>query len=96
MHGLLRVCVALTLLVGFIAATPSVVGSLVVSAQTQPAKKQQDPATLTVYVTKTGEKYHRDGCSSLRKSKFAVSLKEAMARGYGACKNCKPPRMGKT
>jgi hypothetical protein len=94
MRGLLRVCVALTLLAHLAVIAPSVVGSLVVSAQTQPAK-QQDPAKLTVYITKTGEKYHRDGCSSLRKSKFAVSLKEAVARGFGACKNCKPPQIAK-
>jgi hypothetical protein len=55
------------------------------------AEAQQDPAKITVYITKTGEKYHRDGCSSLRRSKFAVSLKEAVARGYGARKNCRPP-----
>ena len=50
-------------------------------------------AATVVYITKTGEKYHRDGCSSLRKSRIPVSLKEAVARGYGACKNCKPPQM---
>jgi hypothetical protein len=88
MRRLLRVCIALVLLRGFAIPAPSVVE---LSAQTQPAK--QDPAKLTVYITKTGEKYHRDGCSSLRKSKFAVSLKEAVARGFGACKNCKPPQI---
>jgi hypothetical protein len=55
---------------------------------------QQDPAKLTVYITKTGEKYHRSGCSSLRRSQFPISLKEAVARGYGACKICKPPTVG--
>jgi hypothetical protein len=51
---------------------------------------QQDPATIVVYVTKTGEKYHRDGCRYLAKSKIAMSLKEAAAR-YGPCSVCKPP-----
>jgi biopolymer transport protein ExbD len=60
-------------------------------ALTAAVEAQQDPAKITVYITKTGEKYHRDGCSSLRRSRFAVSLKEAVARGYGTCKNCKPP-----
>ena len=58
---------------------------------TSVVEAQQDPAKVTVYVTKTGEKYHRDGCSSLRRSRIAVSLKEAVERGYGACKICKPP-----
>ena len=44
-----------------------------------------------VYITRTGKKYHRDGCRSLSKSKIEVTLTEAKARGYGACKICKPP-----
>jgi hypothetical protein len=40
MRGLLRVCVALALPFGIVTAVPSFVGSLVVSAQTQPAKQQ--------------------------------------------------------
>jgi len=46
----------------------------------------------TVYVTETGSKYHRAGCSSLRHSKRAMSLKEAKAAGYTACKRCHPPK----
>jgi hypothetical protein len=49
-----------------------------------------------VFITKTGEKYHRDGCSSLRRSRIAVSLKEAVGRRFGACKICKPPTVGKS
>jgi hypothetical protein len=44
----------------------------------------------TVYVTKTGAKYHRSGCNSLRSSSIPMSLSQASAR-YGACLNCKPP-----
>ena len=32
----------------------------------------------TVYITKTGECYHRDGCSSLRKSKTATTMQKAV------------------
>lgn len=42
----------------------------------------------TVYITRTGEKYHESWCSSLRKSKIPISLSEAEARGYEPCKNC--------
>ena len=42
-----------------------------------------------VYITKTGTKYHRANCSSLRKSKISISLKEAKER-YEPCKICKP------
>lgn len=44
-----------------------------------------------VYVTRTGKKYHSDGCKSLRRSKIPISLSEAKAR-YGPCRLCNPPR----
>ncbi|MDO4291815.1 MAG: peptidoglycan-binding domain-containing protein [Eubacteriales bacterium] len=47
----------------------------------------------TVYVTRTGEKYHRSGCSYLRKSKIAVSLSSAVGGGYTACSRCNPPAL---
>ena len=42
----------------------------------------------TVYITKTGSKYHRDGCRYLRKSQIAISLSDAKNRGYSACSVC--------
>jgi hypothetical protein len=54
---------------------------------------QEDPARITVYVTKTGEKYHRDECRYLSRSKIATTLKDAVANGYGPCSVCKPRRM---
>lgn len=50
-----------------------------------------DSAGVTVYITDTGKKYHLGGCSSLSKSKHAISLSDAKAQGYGACKRCNPP-----
>lgn len=43
-----------------------------------------------VYITKTGEKYHRAGCRYLSKSQIKTTKKEAVKNGYGACKVCKP------
>lgn len=43
-----------------------------------------------VYVTKSGKKYHRDGCLSLSKSRIPISLSDAKER-YGPCLNCHPP-----
>lgn len=48
--------------------------------------------SVTVYVTKTGEKYHKSGCQYLRKSKIAIDLDDAIAEGYTACSKCGPPR----
>lgn len=55
------------------------------------AEAQQDP--VTVYVTRTGEKYHRDGCRYLRQSRITTTLKAALQRGFGPCSVCRPPTM---
>ena len=43
----------------------------------------------TVYITRTGAKYHRDGCRYLSKSKSPISLTDAK-RGYSPCSVCNP------
>ncbi len=48
-------------------------------------------SSVTVYVTKTGEKYHKEGCNYL-KSKIAISLSDAKELGYDACSRCNPPK----
>jgi hypothetical protein len=65
----------------------------VVLPQEQPAPQQQ-PQTKeqTVYITKTGKKYHRATCRYLSRSKIATSLKDARANGYSACSVCRPPQ----
>jgi hypothetical protein len=45
----------------------------------------------TVYITKTGSKYHISSCRHLSQSKISISLSEARERGYGPCSVCKPP-----
>ena len=61
----------------------------------QPPAVKEEPKSAdentTVYVTKTGKKYHRGDCEWLYSSRIPVTLKEAKARGYGACKVCNPP-----
>lgn len=44
----------------------------------------------TVYVTRTGEKYHRRNCRYLSRSKITTTKSKAIKDGYGACKVCKP------
>ena len=43
----------------------------------------------TVYVTRTGKKYHRGSCSYLKSSKIPISLTDAK-RQYSPCSVCKP------
>ena len=45
----------------------------------------------TVYVTRTGSKYHSEGCRYLSRSQIAISLSDALSQGYDACSVCDPP-----
>jgi len=56
----------------------------------QKASEAQKIST-TVYITKTGEKYHKDGCKYLSKSKIAISLENARS-SYSPCSVCNPPQ----
>lgn len=56
------------------------------------AAPKKGPASVVVYTTDTGEKYHRDGCVSLRKSKHETTLAQAKSIGYQPCKLCRPPQ----
>lgn len=44
----------------------------------------------TVFVTKTGEKYHKDSCHYLKNSKMEIAYKKAIELRYKACSVCKP------
>lgn len=57
-------------------------------AAQEAAAEQQQTNSQTVYVTKTGAKYHRSGCQYLKKSKIAISLDNAKSQGYTACSKC--------
>ena len=54
------------------------------------AQRQQEATEQTVYITDTGEKYHRYGCQYLRESCHPISLSTAQSLGYTPCKRCKP------
>ncbi len=51
---------------------------------------ETEPTSAIVYITKTGEKYHRAGCQYLRKSCIEITRASAIAQGYTACSRCKP------
>jgi endonuclease YncB( thermonuclease family) len=53
--------------------------------------KQTASGNETVYVSKSGIKYHNKSCRSAKKDATAIKLKEARAKGYLPCKVCKPP-----
>lgn len=51
----------------------------------------EDNKTVTVYVTKTGHKYHRGNCQYLKYSKIPVTL-DAAKQSYELCSVCSPPQ----
>jgi len=57
--------------------------------------KTEEPAVAAnstiVYVTKSGTKYHREGCQYLSKSSREITLEEAKDKGYEPCSKCNPP-----
>jgi micrococcal nuclease len=56
----------------------------------EPPASGTSPA-ITVFVTNSGTKYHREGCSALRRSSIAVKLADAVLSNYGPCSICDPP-----
>ena len=63
-----------------------------VSNSSNPAPTPEPQTSVTVYITNTGEKYHRWGCQYLWNSSIAVTLNYALAAGYTPCSRCNPPR----
>lgn len=57
-----------------------------VSFSSQPKEKQVE---RTVYITKTGSKYHSAGCHYL-KSIISIEINKAREAGYAPCKVCRP------
>lgn len=53
--------------------------------------KQSETSDVTVYITRTGEKYHVYGCRYLRQSRIPTSLSSAKSNGYTPCSVCDPP-----
>jgi len=53
------------------------------------ADASQKPASDTVYITKSGTKYHRAGCRYLSKSSISAAL-STLSSKYDACSVCNP------
>lgn len=76
-------------------ATGTINSTLLKSLNISPSYSNSNPSDFkkketTVYITDTGEKYHRGSCRYLRKSKYAISLSKAKASGYTPCSVCRP------
>ena len=64
------------------------------SSNTSEAKTYDTSSSVsnekTVWIGKTGTKYHRQNCRTLSGGATAISLNEALAEGRAACKVCNP------
>src|SRR5687767_8565464 len=92
-HRLIKVSVTLFTIfwIGLLTLGPvNVQSAIPVNLSAFPALAIQNQQT-TVYITRTGAKYHRGNCRYLYKSKIPVSLKEAQ-EDYLPCSVCRPPR----
>lgn len=47
-----------------------------------------DYRECVVYVTRTGHRYHVDGCQYLRRSRIPMTRREAEINGYTPCRVC--------
>jgi endonuclease YncB( thermonuclease family) len=56
----------------------------------QQASQRADTVRDIVFVTKTGRKYHRDGCRYLQTSRIEKSRKDAEAKSLTPCSVCRP------
>ena len=65
-------------------------GSNGVVTVSQEGLEFEEPVAYTVYITRTGIRYHINGCRYLRLSKMAIEEKDAVSQGYTPCKVCKP------
>lgn len=59
-----------------------------VAVNSTPAQSQNNE--YTVYITKTGKKYHRSGCRYLSRSQISISKSNAISEGYTPCSVCNP------
>ena len=74
------------LVLSFFALSTNFYGNTVISESIE----RIEPLTQTVYITKTGKKFHVGTCRYLSKSKIEIKKSEAKKLGYGACKVCSP------
>ena len=54
----------------------------------EPSETAFEETSETVYVTKTGSKYHSYGCTYLKQSCIPRDLSKAELQGYTPCSKC--------
>ena len=69
--------------------TPQTVTQPEAPKQEQPVQQEEfKDEERMVYITPTGEKYHKKGCRTIKGDCTEISINDAIARGYTACGVC--------
>lgn len=63
-----------------------------IQEETNPTVTEDANEEIMVHRTKTGKKYHREGCEYLQESDLELSLEEARELGLTPCRKCEPPQ----
>jgi micrococcal nuclease len=82
---------ALAVLLLSVGLPPAAAAQAAETAQAAEGSRPGSTVSTEVYITETGDKYHRGGCHMLSESKIPIPLAEAVRRGYGPCGICDPP-----
>ncbi len=69
-----------------------IISVIVVKNRNKPIPKSE-AASISVYITRTGAKYHKEKCYYLSYSKIKITLEEALEESYSPCSKCNPPRV---
>ncbi len=67
------------------------VSKLIAKGTKKPASAPQPGTEQMVYLSSSGERYHREGCITSKENRTLVTLSEAKARGATPCSVCDAP-----
>lgn len=75
-----------------ITETSTITTTALTTAETTTISQPTEDTNIneTVYIGKTGTKYHRQDCGTLKGNGTAITLDKARAQGRTPCKVCKP------
>ena len=80
----------LIIVLGLVIIAITVISIIFAKNQNKPIPKSET-ALVSVYITRTGSKYHKEKCDYLKYSKIKITLEEALEEAYSPCSQCNPP-----
>lgn len=78
---------ALSLLL-VVTSSPGLARAVTPPKNPSPQAEKRDDKSRTVYITRTGKKYHASSCRYLSRSSIPITLSDAIRKRYSACSVC--------